>query len=819
MEDFILCPQCKSENPLFSTKCGKCGYSFEDQSQDSQNDWLDSLRQTGELIEPENVSDLSDSKNFDSNQSTSEIPDWLKRIQNFQIIDGDPNNIKLEESFSEEGNEEITQESKETEGLDWLKEFRSISEHGEEPENIQQNSVNIDELQPEDESSSPLLSIDDIKQNWQKEFPNLNNTVDESEILPAEDLPDWLNKDITEILEPEKIFEESLGNEDTRISESSIESPDELPKWLSDSKKQSNEDLIIEDENIENSIPEWLREVNQRIDESKIQQAEEDAENISDSELLFKRLEIYAKSEEEINGKIKTNDGLIAEDLEPLEDIENKQESHPSTQKPVFANDEIDQFPKKPFTTDDEDFEDSYNLSDFKPGRSKIKTGDLVPTDEENLDETPIQSTPFSFDEIPDWLEKVDLNDSEVEIYGNESKTSEVVSEKDGSQDRDIQKANLPEWLKALRPIEVVTPKVTNVKSQKTVESAGPLAGIKGVLSTEKITNSYSTPPSYSIKIDLTDKQRIHSKLLEEIISPEISLISKTSSKKVGVSRIASILIPLIFLGLILLTQFSNFSNTIPSDYIPAETVRFHNIITGYLNQSQEAGKLLVIYEVDSSSYPEINLISAGIFENLFINNHWITTISTNPNGFIVADNILKDTKEKVPSFNYPERVINLGYLPGNYLGIQSFLSNPQLTMPIGVDQQNVWETSFLSNVKTINDFDLILLISDNTDNAKFWIEQVNLFAPEVGFLLISSTQSIPLMQPYVKSNQVDGMVGGLSGGLAFNSLAKGELNEINRFSTFIRIVAIFFIGLLLSGGLVSIFTKTFPSKFKEKAK
>ena len=139
--------------------------------------------------------------------------------------------------------------------------------------------------------------------------------------------------------------------------------------------------------------------------------------------------------------------------------------------------------------------------------------------------------------------------------------------------------------------------------------------------------------------------------------------------------------------------------------------------------------------------------------------------------------------------------------------------------MPIGVDQQNVWETSFLSNVKTINDFDLILLISDNTDNAKFWIEQVNLFAPEVGFLLISSTQSIPLMQPYVKSNQVDGMVGGLSGGLAFNSLAKGELNEINRFSTFIRIVAIFFIGLLLSGGLVSIFTKTFPSKFKEKAK
>ena len=139
--------------------------------------------------------------------------------------------------------------------------------------------------------------------------------------------------------------------------------------------------------------------------------------------------------------------------------------------------------------------------------------------------------------------------------------------------------------------------------------------------------------------------------------------------------------------------------------------------------------------------------------------------------------------------------------------------------MPMDIYQNKAWESSYLSSIDSINDFDLILLISDNSDSAKLWVEQVNLLAPEVGLLLISTTQSIPLMQPYVKSNQIDGMVGGLSGGLAFNLLANADTSEISRYSSFIQIVAIFFIGLLVSGGLASYLNKIIPSSSKEKLK
>ena len=814
MEDFILCPQCNFENPLFSTQCENCGFSFNDQLQDKQDNWLDSLRQTGELIEPENVSEKSNDGNIDDNQSSDETPDWLKRIQNFQTSDEESKEIEPDVSLPDVVKEESVQENEKTEELDWLKEFRTISESEEESAAVELSSAESEESQPDDDSSTPLLSIDEIKQNWQKEFPNLNNNVEENEISPAEDLPDWLNKNISDILsseEDDNIPNEVSENEESVTPEpSSSHKSNELPKWLTGSTKQSIDELNIDNDKEEQSIPVWLREINQKLDEGKSQQPEDETENIGDSELLFNKLEMYPESEK---------DGLIDEESQTLDIEEKEQESQSSPSALVFENDEIDQFSVKPFTTNSEDFEESYILSGYDSEGIDEESEDYELSDEEDREEKQLQSSPFSFDEIPDWLEKIDLNYTEGEIDGIERKTGEVISETDNTQEQDIQKANLPEWLKALRPIEVVTPKISNLKSQKRIESAGPLAGFKGVLSTEQVTKSYTTPPTYSVKIKLTDKQKIHAKLLDEIISPDISLGLKAPSKRVVFSTLPSLLIPLLFLTIVVITQFLNISNAKTSDYFPAETVRFHNLITGYLNQNQEAGNLLVINEVDASAYPEINLISGGIFENLFVNNHWITAISTNPNGVIVADNILSSAKEKVPSFNYSERVINLGYLPGNYLGIQSFLSNPQLTMPIDINKNNAWESSYLSNIDSINDFDLILLISDNSDNAKLWVEQVNLLAPEVGLLLISTTQSIPLMQPYVKSNQIDGMVGGLSGGLAFNLLANNDTNEISRYSSFVQIVAIFFIGLLVSGGLASFLKKIIPFSSKEKLK
>jgi hypothetical protein len=271
-----------------------------------------------------------------------------------------------------------------------------------------------------------------------------------------------------------------------------------------------------------------------------------------------------------------------------------------------------------------------------------------------------------------------------------------------------------------------------------------------------------------------------------------------------------SIVIYSLFLEKVPITQFINF---------PAETVRFHNLITGYLNQNQEPGNILLISEVDSSAYPEINLIASGVLENIFLNNNYLTALSTNPNGVIVAENILNNASLKVPSYNYSEKAINLGYLPGNYLGIQAFLSNPRQSILEDTKQQNIWTTTHLSNTNAISDFDLLLLITDNSDNAKKWVEQIELISPESGLLVISTTQASPLLQPYLNSNQIDGMISGIAGGLAFNQLSNTESTELIDYWSINQMAVLIVILLMLGGSIVSIFSNLKPLVSQKKKK
>jgi hypothetical protein len=357
------------------------------------------------------------------------------------------------------------------------------------------------------------------------------------------------------------------------------------------------------------------------------------------------------------------------------------------------------------------------------------------------------------------------------------------------------------------------------LKSQKIIEKSGPLAGLQDVLTSESITKTYSPPPAYSVTIDVTDKQKSHVRILEEIISPVVQFNKSKKKSKTILHRMEFILIPAFLLLIITYSLFVDHTNLKFPEILPAEAVRFHNLATGYLNRNQSPSHVLVVFETEASSYPEINLISVGFFENLFLNNHWVTSIATNPNGVLVSERILRDSYLNVPSYNFEERNTNLGYLPGYGIGIQAFLSNPKTTSP-GIDLNlNIWEKPPLSEINTINDFDMIVLVTDNSENAKLWIEQINLLVPDSDLLLISSAKASPLLQPYLQTNQIDGMLSGIIGGLAFNLLSQSEMNNIGRYWAILQLGAIVFVFYILAGGVISIFKKALTSDNIEKNK
>lgn len=812
MEDMIICPNCQQKNSKTSTKCENCGHIFSNETKNGfSENWLDSLRKTGELREVDPPPGDEENSIFETKDDSEAIPDWLKRIQETDNSD----TVKHEDLFLDpkEAEEihvndqilESDQKEKNDSNYEWLKDFRNYSEvegKTEDKSDDLNSSDTLDEIVLEEE---PLLSIDEIKKDWQNEFPTLSKNLDEEDIAPADDLPEWLNTDIG-LEKPE--LDLSASAEEAMFSEIvQSNQENELPEWLK-INGETSKDTLAEVKESDTSIPDWLHSINTSQEnpllDEKLERTDQDSkeDEFMDSDLLFNKLEIHVDT---TNDHAKDEEHLDLEKKSP--EIE-KSESNIST--PAFIIEENELPTEKPFLLDDEDaqlFRDSTQFDEEYLSAARNGLEDIEPLSTQNGD---VDSVPFSFEDIPDWLEKVRLDelDTDIEKFSQESEEAQPLPEPkiDKTSTNDISKGNLPEWLKAIRPIEVVTPDVSDLKYSKRVEKAGPLAGLKGVLSTEDISSLYTTSSLTAININITEKQKAQAKLLEEIVSP-VNLQTTHEHKKSSESNLLSVVIPAIFLLLMIFSLFINQNIFNFPVQIPAETVRFHNILTGFLNQNQTQENILLISEVDASASPEVSLISKSVIENLYLNNHRISYLSTNPNGIIVAKNILENGTLSVPSYNFSDNIINLGYLPANHVGIQSFLSNPQKTIPSNFEGTEIWTSTYLSDLRSITNFDLFILLTDNSEKARLWIEQIELFAPEVGFLVIATTQSTPLLSPYVEANQIDGMIGGITESRAFNSLVNTESEDLSRFTFILQLAVLIIIIFLLSGSLVTIFS------------
>lgn len=836
----IYCPQCKTENVSSASQCINCGYHFISNSLDSssESDWLSFLKgeeedkPTDETQLSENTDNFSDS--FES--ENEESPDWLKRIREIKQTDSELNkkesrqsmdihspsssdNDDLIRSLREEGN----QPTEET--ADWISDFRNAQEPIEEGSALENEESKV----PEDDTRSTLSTLDEIKKNWQIEFPPSLNQEDGVNVFPAEEFPEWLSKNISNLSEKDEVLDDSdipdwLSPVQDEILEGDSESkePYDLPEWLSKENFLVDEETKPGSESESSTESDELFEFLKEISPGKAQQVidgsiSEDDSNMSiedtyDSVLLFNRLDILPDKETEDDS---TSENIQSDKLEL--DKDNIEKDQNQVEKPAFILDdsELKSLSVSPFVGINEN-EDWLNIP--QPSASKDNGIDdeyQVQENEEEVEEFDQPFSPFKLDDLPDWLENVSLDDKEVAPF--QSIENGKIS--DSSEEPNLEKGTLPEWLKAIRPVEAVSPELSRQQSQKKIEQSGPLAGFRGVLSSENITKTYSPPPAYSASINVTEKQKAHLKILEEIISPTLQTSASGKKPKSFLHQLEIYLIPIFLLLIVFYSSFIDHSDTNFPQNLPPESVRFHTLATGYLNRNQMPSHVLIIFETDASSYPEINLISKAFFENLFINNHWVTSISTNPNGVLVSEKILNNAHLKVPSYNFEERNINLGYLPGYGLGIQSFLINPRDTSP-GIDLNiDVWGKPPLSEINSIKDFDMIVLLTDNSENAKLWIEQINLLVEDADLLLISTTKASPLIQPYLRTNQVDGMLSGMMGGLAFNLLSQAESNDIGRYWAINQLIAMLFVFFLLAGGVISIFNKALSSENSEKNK
>jgi hypothetical protein len=393
-------------------------------------------------------------------------------------------------------------------------------------------------------------------------------------------------------------------------------------------------------------------------------------------------------------------------------------------------------------------------LEEIRGSLEKDQKEKAIPPDDRALVEKNRPSSgeqAFSI-EMPDWL-------SQLKPDHAEEPSSQPGTESTGSGETTT--SNLPSWVQAMRPVETVVSGISDQGIDKTHAEVknGPLAGLSGVLPVEPGLGLLKKPPAYSVKLQLSEAQQKYAAFLEQMVAGE-SQPRKVESHQGKTNQVLRWMISgllLLTLGIPLLTgaQITPVPSGLSSDNNGAKI-----IIDGIPAQSP----VLIAFDYDPSLSAEMAAVAAPLVDQLQQKGTRLTLISTSPAGPALAERFMHTTP-LVNTSLYQAGVdyVNLGYLAGGLSGIYAFAADPQKAAPYDVSGKPVWGLGPLQGVQSMQDFKVVLVITDNGDSARNWVEQAGGYMGDTPLIMITSAQAGPLVRPYFESGQVKGMLAGLT--------------------------------------------------------
>jgi hypothetical protein len=365
--------------------------------------------------------------------------------------------------------------------------------------------------------------------------------------------------------------------------------------------------------------------------------------------------------------------------------------------------------------------------------------------------------------EMPDWLSRPEPTAAEEPS----SPQNAVPSESPEA----LAPADLPSWVQAMRPVEAAISETTPGVQEQPEEKEGPLAGLRGVIPGAVIGSS-RRPKPISLKLQATDEQQTSAALLEQILATETSpraLVTPSFVASQQMLRWALTGLFLLVLGAViaLRSQIMPIPGTLPAEASGISTAMM----------SIPAGSnVLVVIDYEPSLTGEMEAISGPLLNQMVQLGHPnLSFVSTSPNGSALVERLMADAKISQPApeglgYQAGTQYQNLGFLPGGSAGILGFLENPGAVIPA-------------SGVGSLSDYTALVLITDHAESGRLWVEQlqsVKQIDPALAnqpLLVVASAQAAPLLEPYVSSKQIAGMLSGLSDAARYeqqNNIAGG---------------------------------------------
>ena len=173
---------------------------------------------------------------------------------------------------------------------------------------------------------------------------------------------------------------------------------------------------------------------------------------------------------------------------------------------------------------------------------------------------------------------------------------------------------------------------------------------------------------------------------------------------------------------------------------------------------------VLVAFDYDPALSGELEAVAAPVMDRLIVKGIPLALISTSPTGPALAERLVQAAflvnKQR---YQGGGQYVNLGYLAGGPSGMSYFANSPAEAVPLTVEGDSAWTAGRLQGIRSLSNFAAIIVLTDNADTGRSWIEQLGPHLGAAPMLMIVSTQAAPMIQPYLDSGQIKGLVSGLS--------------------------------------------------------
>jgi hypothetical protein len=163
-----------------------------------------------------------------------------------------------------------------------------------------------------------------------------------------------------------------------------------------------------------------------------------------------------------------------------------------------------------------------------------------------------------------------------------------------------------------------------------------------------------------------------------------------------------------------------------------------------------EDANVLLVFDYQPAYTAEMERVAKPVLTQLFTVINTVEVISSSPSGPLLSSEILTDYQDLT--------VVDRGYVPDEAFGAFGFASGAAAG------------STSLNKMIDVGAYTDILILSDRFESAQGWVAQWSAIAPEATLNLLVTAQAGPLLQPYVESGQINGMVAGLTEAVALEA-------------------------------------------------